>query len=187
MLESSLASSLAGMNDRYAAAQASDGSGGLNNFPEPGEHEAFVIGCTFNTNRAFKYQGGPQEGIPGISIQLEYELIPDSTDPDFDPAKKAVTTPGAAVTILQNPDRFASLPENQQTRVRIEEERLKGWIQGIIGEENITGDFPTDLEAMYNKVQASESKPAITLVAKWDERNGNTYKKDYIKGSLSVD
>lgn len=157
----STAALLASVQKQFQEANANQGYGLLGPWPgEPnsGEHNLRLVSITVKEAK-FGFAGG-QDGKtrmerPAVEVYFGYSA---EDLPDTDPAKNFR---GASVYITND----TGLPPNQQTRVRISMERLKGSLKGLLGAE------PTDLAAslalVQQKIEAAAAANSFILIKAW--------------------
>lgn len=154
--------SLAETTDQYDANQ---GLGQLGWWPPEGEHECALVGIDLDSSSKFSYggrNGKPRVEVPAAQITFRYMLIDDPDSPDGKPRSfkgRSFTVPLVPLKQLPEDDKGYG---KQQTRVRIEKNRLLGHLTCLLGVQ--PPDWGVGLADAIEKVNAASAKGSLITV-----------------------
>lgn len=154
-------SKLASLNASFAAADANQGHGSLGVWPEEPnskEHILTIRGMTVKEDAKFRYKAGPNAPAGAKPIErdaLEVQFLYSLMNPDTGVDQEFK---GAPMTI---PFNRANLPDNQLTRVRMAEERLKGSLKGLAGDNFVDGDLESNLNFATNLIASAAEQSSF--------------------------
>jgi hypothetical protein len=175
-------------NDDYAKASANTGEGAQGEWPPEGISEHFITDIEVKAGKfRLPKRGDQQKGdeLDCVDVQFHFKQIPDDKSPNFDPNVLPLEWRGARFQILP----ISRIPvEGSQTRARIEQERLKGHCQVILGESS--GNLLADVEKAIHKVKGPS---AVVVKARVEYRKGKQsasgstpiYKTEFLQELLS--
>lgn len=132
-------------NANFAALPADTGEGFQGEWPPEGECVAFVLGVDI-TPGSFREKGGAE--VACADVTFRYQVIPDHTAPDYNPAKPGLEFRGARMQIV---DESRLKDDGAKTRAQIDKRRLKGFLL------KINGAAPADLLAGVREALAKVS------------------------------
>jgi hypothetical protein len=144
--------------DRQKAVEANTGTGSLGWWPPEGDHVVFIESVNVETAK-FRYRPNKNDKatreIDAISAQFVYRLTDDPDAPNGEPR----SFKGRAHII---PLSTEGLPDNQQTRVRIADERFKGHLKTALGHE--IDDTEASMAELLDKIESFKGTSAALTV-----------------------
>ncbi|MGA1752729.1 MAG: hypothetical protein ACO395_05125 [Pontimonas sp.] len=157
----------------YKDASADTGNGAGGWWPEEGQHTCIILSVT---NSPATFRTGDGQEFPSTLISFRYQLMEDPGSPG-EPREFE----GAPINLPNDPSQVTA--ENQQTRIRIELQRLKGHLSTILGGPSaMTNNLPVDLASAAKAVEGQDK--AFVVNCQYQNRNGKTYRKDFLVRSL---
>lgn len=153
------------MNEDASTYDANQGLGGLGWWPAEGTDPQVILNAIECTETKFKYggrNGAPKVEVPAAGITFHYQLIEDPDSPSGTPR----SFKGRQFVIPAVP--MSSLPEmqgghgKQQTRVRIEKERLMGHLTTLLGSQ--PPQWQAGLQSVFQKLDAAAQRGAAVTV-----------------------
>lgn len=154
-----------------ASADTTGGGGGW--WPEEGQHSCLLLAVS---SQPSTFRTGDGQEYPSTLVSFRYQLMEDPGSPG-EPREFE----GAPINLPNEPTKVAA--ENQQTRIRIELQRLKGHLSTILGGTGaLTGNLPVDLGNASKAIEAQDK--AFLVNCQYQSRNGKTYRKDFLLKAL---
>jgi len=155
----SVSASLGKLVARFNTANANMGYGGLGKWPYedegPGEKEYTADLVAFTAEDGTFRHGNPAQELPAIVFQFHYRYADD-------PNVGELTFKGQPMILPIDESAEAALPSNQQIRVRISRDRLKGCLKGFTGEES--PDIEQAVAFVQTKLDEAEAAQSIVQV-----------------------
>lgn len=185
MIDNTVDQLLSAANPQQMAAIGADlGYGNSGEWPPAGEHQAVIL--DIRTSAGTLRLGRLDTGLPCVNITFQYKEAspknPDGTD------RPGITWWGRDIEFVPG-DVPSTQPENVQTAVRKNRERLKGHLSKIL---NVAPDSIVDIRAaitqVVNRIKASDKALVVRVYCDYYTPEGKTttYKTDFIRANLSV-
>lgn len=157
----------------YKDARANTDGGGGGWWPEEGQHDCMITALTVAPST---FRTGDGQEFPSQVVSFRYQLMEDPGSPG-EPREFE----GAAFNLPNNPASVAA--ENQQTRIRIELERLKGHLSTVMGgPQALTGNLGVDLNNAIEAVNKGDK--GVTVNCQYQQKGTRTYRKDFLVRTL---
>lgn len=161
----------ANYDNAYRDARANSDGGGGGWWPEPGQHNCIVTSISVIPSTFKMNAGETTTELPSNLITFRYQLMEDPGSPG-DPREFE----GAAFNFPQNQDRVTA--PGQQTRIRIELERIKGHFNTVLGSSGVTNNPQIDLDNAQKAV--ADGTVAVVVNCVHQPKGDRVYKKDYL-------
>lgn len=157
------------MNEDASSYDPNQGLGGLGWWPPENSDPQVMLTGIDCTETKFKFggkSGSAKQEVPAAGITFLYQLIDDPDSPSGTPRSfKGRQFIIPAVPMSSLPEAEASRGGKQQTRVRIEKERLMGHLTTILGVQ--PPRWEVGLQSVFEKLDAAAARgAAITLKLK---------------------
>jgi hypothetical protein len=134
--------------------RASRGDGSLGNWPADGDHTVLIRSIDFKAGKfTLDFKSNPPRTIPCLVVRFNYEVVADSSRPDYNPDEPVVQFGGRPMELI-NPETTKFPPpkagsEKNFVQIRAEQdlERFMGFAAGILNitEEEAQQSDPTEL------------------------------------------
>jgi hypothetical protein len=173
-----LLGALANNDAAYAAAEASDGSGSMGNWPPEGVYQLCVTPPTIEETTLRDEQGAEHKAL---AIQFGYA----TTDPPEGHTDNMIFR-GASFFIPINPENLpGSEKKGTKARIRIDMERLKGHCKTILGREP-SDSLQADLADVVD-VLSSEASCVVRAYLQYQvsKTNQKTYRKEFLQEKMA--
>jgi hypothetical protein len=126
-INNQVAALLAAAASTYGSSDANTGEGLSGDWPPEGDHDCYVLSVTSGLGK-FKEKGGAE--TPCAEIRFEYQVIPDTSSPTYNPDAPPQIFKGERFLLLPETHTFAL--EGSKTRNRIGWERFKGHLSKML-------------------------------------------------------
>jgi hypothetical protein len=167
----------------YATAEAASGEGWQENWPEPGDYDAYVTSVTFAPGT---FRQTDKREYRCIDVHFDYEIIPRLDDPTADPEAAPVTFSGLRMQLVPRYESTLT-DDGGKIRARLDLERFKGMVSGLLGKPPAEcGDFEANSDAISALLDEQGKVPVqLRIVSQRRKGRDTPILKDVIRGLLT--
>lgn len=163
----SVAARLASRAKKIQSARPNTDGSGQQEYPPAGDHECMILAFGIE-DAEFVYKlpnvSEPQRR-PGYSINIKLQTL-NAVKPPASPEDDGKVTFEDTFTY---PNDDTGLPENQQTRLRIQDERYAGFLKTMLGRQSM--DAPSETDGLFQRAKAGETFFIIVKITARPRKN----------------